>query len=72
MAQAETNTTTSRRALLAAGAMAGERGQVTVRLDGPTRARLEREAAQDRRPVASLARADRERAIGRTAHADEF
>ena len=45
MAQAETNTTTSRRALLAAGAMAGERGQVTVRLDGPTRARLEREAA---------------------------
>ena len=33
-----------------------ERGQVTVRLDGPTWARLEREALQDRRPVASLAR----------------
>ena len=33
-----------------------ERSQVTVRLDGPTWARLEREALQDRRPVASLAR----------------
>jgi hypothetical protein len=47
---------------------ASERSQVTVRLDGPTRARLEREAAQDRRPVSSMARlliadalADRER-----------
>ena len=50
-----------------------ERGQVTVRLDGPTWARLEREALQDRRPVASLARllivdalADRERQVERT------
>jgi hypothetical protein len=45
-----------------------ERRQVTVRLDGPTRARLEREAELDRRPIASMARlliadalADRER-----------
>ena len=45
-----------------------ERSQVTIRLDATTRARLEREAAQDRRPVSSLARllivdalADRER-----------
>ena len=49
-----------------------ERSQVTVRLDGPTWARLEREALQDRRPVASLARlligdalADRERQVER-------
>jgi CopG-like RHH_1 or ribbon-helix-helix domain, RHH_5 len=45
-----------------------ERSQVTIRLDAVARARLEREAAQDRRPVSSLARllivdalADRER-----------
>jgi hypothetical protein len=52
--------------VMATPASASEK--VTVRLDGPTRARLEREAAQDRRPVSSMARlliadalADRER-----------
>jgi hypothetical protein len=45
-----------------------ERGSVTIRLDVKTMGKLAREAAQDRRPVASLARllivdalADRER-----------
>jgi hypothetical protein len=33
-----------------------ERSQVTIRIDPLTRQRLEREAAADRRPVASLAR----------------
>jgi len=33
-----------------------ERSQVTIRIDPVTRARLEREAAADRRPVSSLAR----------------
>jgi hypothetical protein len=59
---------------------ASECSQVTIRLDGPTRARLLREAAQDRRPVSSMARlliadalADRERQVERGGnHADEF
>jgi hypothetical protein len=33
-----------------------ERSQVTIRIDPLTRARLEREAKADRRPVSSLAR----------------
>jgi hypothetical protein len=53
---------------------------VTVRLDAATRHKLEREAAQDRRPVASMARlliadalADRERQGERGGnHAAEF
>ena len=50
----------------------GERGQITVRLDGPTWARLEREALADRRSRSALARliiqdalADRERQVER-------
>jgi hypothetical protein len=35
---------------------ASERSQVTIRIDPLTRARLEKEAAQDRRPVSSMAR----------------
>jgi hypothetical protein len=53
---------------MATPASATENAKVTVRLDGPTRARLERDAAQNRRPVSSMARlliadalADRER-----------
>ena len=37
-------------------AASSERSQVTIRIDPLTRARLEREAAADRRPVSSLAR----------------
>jgi hypothetical protein len=33
-----------------------ERSQVTIRIDPLTRARLEKEAAADRRPVSSMAR----------------
>jgi hypothetical protein len=53
-----------------------ERNQVTIRIDPLTRARLEKEAAADRRPVSSLARLlivdalrDRERASERAASA---